>query len=128
MFEPKIAAIAALRASPDDIAQMENALEKSLSTLTPADFEIWDGVLHAAIARAAGNTLLNSFFDALNCLREDKIWGRLKEASLNRKRHNLYCRQHRKLVDDINDRNAVAAERTMRTHLEEIQRNLLGSL
>lgn len=127
VFEPKIAAIAALRATPDDIARMENALEKSLPAMAPADFEVWDGMLHTAIARAAGNTLLISFFDAINSLRADKIWGRLKEASLNRKRHHLYCRQHRKLIEAINERNALKAEKTMRTHLEEVQRNLLGS-
>lgn len=128
VLEPKIAAIAALRARPDDIARMEKAHEKSQLVLAPTDFEIWDGVLHVAISKAAGNTLLISFYDALTSLRDDKIWGRLKEASWSQKRQHLYCRQHRNLIDAINERNAVKAKKIMQKHLEDVQRNLLGSL
>jgi len=128
VLEPKIAAIAALRASPDDIVRMENALEQSLLALTPVDFETWDGILHAAIIKSAGNTLLISFSDVLTSLRHDKIWGQLKEASWSRKRQDLYCRQHRMLIEAISERNAVKAQKTMQKHLEDVQRNMLGSL
>lgn len=126
VFEPKIAAMAALRATPDDIDQMQNALDKSLVSEDTASFERWDEALHQAMAKSTGNTLLISFFDAINNLRGDKIWGRLKEASLNRERQQMYCSQHRKLLAAINDRDAVKAEQTMREHLEEVQKNLLG--
>jgi len=128
VFEPKIAAMAALRATPDDIDQMNKAHAKSLSAKDAVSFEVWDGALHQAVARSTGNRLLISFFEAINSLREDKIWGNLKEASLNRKRQNTYCRQHSDLVSAINDRNAVKAEQIMREHLEEVQRNLLGTI
>jgi len=127
VLEPKIAAIAALRATPDDINRMEKALAKSASATDSVSFEKWDGALHEAIATSTGNSLLISFFKAVNSLREDKIWGSLKEASLNRKRQDLYCRQHRNLVKAISDRNALEADSVMRSHLEEVQKNLLGN-
>ena len=128
VFEPKTAAVAALRATPGNLEQITNALVKSEAAKDPLSFEVWDGALHQAIAASTGNSLLISFFDAINNLREDKLWGRLKEASFSRSRHQFYCRQHRKLVDAIIDRDAVTAERVMRTHLEAVQKNLLGNL
>ena len=128
VIEPKIAAIAALRATSDDIDKMETALAKSAAAADSVSFEKWDGALHEAIATATRNALLISFFKAVNSLREDKIWGSLKEASLNRERQALYGRQHRDLVEAINDRNAPEAEKSMRLHLEEVQKNLLGNI
>jgi len=128
VIEPKIAAIAALRATPDDIDKMEAALAKSAAANDSVSFEKWDGALHEAIATSTRNSLLISFFKAVNSLREDKIWGSLKQASLNRSRQELYGRQHRNLVEAINDRNAIEAEKTMRIHLEEVQKNLLGNI
>jgi len=128
VFEPRLAAIAALRATAGDIERMNNALMKSEATTDPAYFEVWDGALHQAIVLSTGNSLLISLFEAINSLREDKLWGRLKEASFNRERHQAYCRQHRKLLDAIMYRDAAASERMMRVHLEAVQKNLLGNL
>jgi len=128
VLEPKIAAIAALRATPGNREEMTNALAKSEAATDPASFEVWDGALHHAIAESTGNSLLISLFEAINGLREDTLWGRLKEASFSRSRHQYYCQQHRNLVDAIMDRDAVVAERMMRAHLETVQKNLLGNL
>lgn len=128
VLEPKIAAMAALRATPADMEAMKTALIKSEDATDAAAFEILDGALHQMVANSCGNSLLISFFNAINSLREDKIWGRLKEASFSGSRHRLYCRQHRELVEAINDRDAAAAEKIMRAHLETVQRNLLGSI
>lgn len=128
VLEPKMAAIAALRATAGDIERMHNALVKSETTTDPAYFELWDGALHQAVALSTGNSLLISLFEAINSLREDKLWGRLKEASFSDERHQRYCRQHRQLVEAIVDRDAAAAERLMRLHLEAVQKNLLGNL
>ena len=128
VFEPKMAAIAALRATPGNLEKMTHALVKSETATDPHSFEVWDGALHLAIAASTGNSLLISFFEAINSLREDKLWGRLKEASFNRSRHQSYGRQHHKLVDAIIDRDAATAERVMRTHLETVQKNLLWNL
>jgi len=50
VFEPKMAAIAALRATPGYLEQMTHALVKSEVATDPVSFEMWDGVLHQAIA------------------------------------------------------------------------------
>jgi DNA-binding FadR family transcriptional regulator len=127
VIEPKNAAIASLRATPDDIDRMKNALAKSIATTDSVSFEKWDGALHEAIATSTGNSLLTSFFKTLNSLRENKIWGSLKEASLNRQKKQKYHIQHQNLVAAIAERKALEAEKAMRSHLEDVQKNLLGS-
>ena len=60
------------------------------------------------------------------CIDSGFIGSYLKEASFSR--YQSYCQQHRKMVDAIIDSDAVIAERMMRTHLEAVQKNLLGNL
>ena len=91
-------------------------------------FEHCDGALHAAIAEASHNLLLISLFNMVNSLRQDRIWGRLKEAAMNSKRQSAYNKQHRAIARAIMHRDAAEAEKIMREHLEIIQTNLLGSI
>jgi DNA-binding FadR family transcriptional regulator len=127
VIEPKNAAIASLRATPDDIDSMKNALAKSATATDSVSFEKWDAALHGAIATSTGNSLLISFFKTLNSLRENKIWGSLKEASMNREVKQSYDVQHQKLVLAIKDRKALQAEQAMRSHLEYVKKKLLRS-
>ena len=90
-------------------------------------FEHFDGALHSAIAEASHNLLLMSLFNTVNSLRQDRIWGRLKEAAMNSKRQRAYNKQHQALARAIKNREAAEAEKIMREHLEIIQKNLLGS-
>lgn len=125
LLEPRLAAMAAFRASAEDVARMEYCLRKSEAAGTTATFELWDGRLHRAIAEAARNHMLLALFDHLNAVRDDDLWGRLKTASFNRPRKLGYMAQHRELVDAIRQRNAAAAEKIMQTHLDGVRRDLL---
>lgn len=125
LLEPRLAAMAAFRASAEDVARMEYCLRKSEAAGTTASFELWDGRLHRAIAEAARNHMLLALFDHLNAVRDDDLWGRLKTASFNRPRKLGYMAQHRDLVDAIRQRNAASAEKIMQAHLDGVRRDLL---
>ena len=84
-----------------------------------------DEAFHLAIAEASHNLLLISLFNTVNSLRQDRIWGRLKEAAMNPRRQKLYNTQHREIAMAIENRDATTAEGVMRSHLEIIQKNLL---
>ena len=127
VLEPRIAALAARRATAADIEAMDRCIRKAETANDVATFELWDGALHRAIATGARNTLLLTLFDAVNAIRQEAIWGRLKEASLTAERQRLYNGQHRDCVDAIRDRNAMEADKHMVEHLTAVRENMFGS-
>lgn len=128
VLEPKIAAIAALRATKNDLDRLIHCLGRGESAADFATFEHWDEALHLAVSESTQNLLLVSMFKALNNLRQQQIWGRLKEAAMNSGRQKAYVLQHREIVEAIEHRNPGLAEKRMRHHLETVQKNLLGHI
>ncbi len=126
LLEPRIAALAALRATPLDLREMEQGAARCEAATDAAAFERWDGRLHRLIARAARNTMLLTLFDTINAARQGELWGRLKAESLTPERHGTYVRQHARVVAAIRDRDGAAAAREMDEHLATVQRHLLG--
>ena len=130
LIEPRIARQAAMRAKADDIAHMQRCLDKLdpyLHRDVSADqgriYDKWDGTLHQAVSEATQNALLVAFSDVINSLRSLYVWERLQNAALNRKRWQVYGKQHRAFVEAIAGRDPAAAERHMRRHLETVHRN-----
>jgi len=128
VLEPKIASISALRSTQNDLERMEHCLSRAESINDFNTFEHWDGALHVAIAESTHNLLLTSLFKTVNNLRQDKLWGRLKKAAMTSTRQKSYIRQHRELVRAIRNRDPANAEKTMRIHLETVQKNLIGNI
>mgnify|MGYP003690380923 CR=1 FL=1 len=128
LLEPHIAGLAARRATTADIEAMERAIQRSRTAADVAEFELWDGAYHRAMAEAAHNGLLKGLFDATNAIRKEEIWGRLKEASLTGARKQAYIRQHTECLDAIRDRDPQRAEALMRTHLETVKGNMFGAV
>lgn len=124
LIEPRIAALAARRATATDLAAMAYTLRKGESTGDVHAFELWDGAFHRAIAEAAHNALLLGLFDAVNAVRQEEIWGRLKLASLTPARLRAYVEQHHACLAAIRERNAARAERCMVEHLETVRSNM----
>lgn len=125
IIEPPTARLAALHATPDDIAFMEHCTRRGGTAGDTGTFEHWDGALHRRIAQAARNNFLLAIFDVVNGVRRDELWGRLKEATLTHRRRAAYGRQHDALVALIRDRDAAGAEAAMREHLETVKRHLM---
>ena len=126
LLEPRIAALAARRAAPANLDALARCVGKASAARDVAAFESWDSAFHRTIAEAAHNTLLLGLFDAVNAVRQEEIWGHLKEASLTPARQSLYNDQHAACLAAIRDRNAARAERCMVEHLETVRDNMFG--
>lgn len=124
VLEPQITALAARRANLDDQKEIDRCLAKSRASQDIATFELWDSALHQAIARAAHNTLLFGLFEAVNSIRESRIWGQLKVASLTPERLGVYHEQHIACTEAVRNRDPDAASATMRAHLETVRANM----
>ena len=126
-LEPRLAGLAALRITPNDIEKLAEYLERSRKLLDTAEYEHWDSRLHSTIAKASGNSLLFSLFEMVNSVRSNDVWGRLKEASLTPDRRKSYSHQHEKILEALKDRNSCLSESLMREHVETVKSHLLGA-
>ena len=62
---------------------------------TLAEFEYWDGRLHQTIIAAARNGLLASLYDAINTVRLQPEWAKLKERTVTPECRATFEEQHR---------------------------------
>ena len=125
MIEPALAARAAENATEQEIAHMQEILDRQREKMRRGEPTIEeDSEFHYAIAVAARNTVILRVLDVLmDLLRESRtrslqVPGRLERSIAG----------HRRVLEAIKRRDAAAAERAVRTHLEEIEDIVLKKL
>ena len=123
-LEPELAALAARRATGEDIARM-HALAERASHAPDADAaELWDGSLHRMIARIAGNPILSAAFTLINEVRQEQRWQQERQQARSPELVAEYVRHHAYIIDAINAREEDAARAAMRAHLLALKGNL----
>jgi DNA-binding FadR family transcriptional regulator len=125
-LEPYLANFAAVRATPDDLEKMRQALRGAEATASFQEFEEWDGQFHLLVAEAAKNQLLLRMTEITNNVRKEELWGTLKFRSLTEERMNAYMGEHLDIYQAIEDRDGKRAGEAMQKHLVHVRRNLLG--
>jgi GntR family transcriptional repressor for pyruvate dehydrogenase complex len=122
MLEPPIAARAAERISPDEIAALEQILKRQREKMLRGESTVEeDSEFHYAVAVAARNAVLRKVVDLMmDLLRESRsrsldVAGRLKRSYSG----------HRRILQAIRQRDAPGAEAAMLLHLQSIQTLLL---
>ena len=123
MLEPPLASRAATHASSDEIAEMEEILqrqEEKLALGEPAIAE--DSEFHYSIALASGNSVVLKVIDILmDLLRETR------ERSLQvPDRQEKSLAGHRRILSAIKRRDADAAKSAMRRHIEDVEEIVLN--
>jgi DNA-binding FadR family transcriptional regulator len=127
LIEPEVAALAALNATPDHVAEMRLCLQKSRVAATWRQYESWDSRLHRVIGEAAQNYLLLVLLDTLNAVRRAVTWGRLRPGRERPAPDHHSFGEHEAIVDAIQERDRNRARDAMRAHLVNVERNLLSS-
>jgi len=125
MIEPTLAARAAERATPEEIARLEEILERQAAKAARGEPTVdEDGEFHYQIALAARNGVVRSVLDVLmQLLRETRA--RSLQAP-GRPRRSL--EGHRRIVEAIARHDPEGAERAVRLHLEEIEAIVMKGL
>ena len=126
IMEPKIAALAALRATSQEIDEMQKSIDRGSAAETLVEFEKWDAVFHRIIVEAARNGLLASLYEGIHAVRAGNLWGKMKEQSLTPERMMAYIAKHQAILDAIKDRDSREAELNMYEHIVEARTNVLG--
>jgi GntR family transcriptional regulator, transcriptional repressor for pyruvate dehydrogenase complex len=123
VIEPALARLAALRASPMEVARIERAAGTPSDASAGADLSF-----HFAVAAGARNGLAAELYAQLRGIGRDS---RLRERE-PRPDSEAWVRErdaeHRAVADAIAARNPAAAEAAMRTHLLAVQRRVMERL
>lgn len=112
-IEPSAAALAAVRATGDDIREMELALSGQESAVTGEAFAIADAKFHLALVVGAHNELFGVILEAVGDMMMDV---RRQTAYLPGTRQQVTS-DHRHLADAVVQHDAAAAMRAMEDHL-----------
>jgi DNA-binding FadR family transcriptional regulator len=125
-LEPAIIEMVIGNATPADFEQMENCCKRAEAATSVEEFEVWDGMFHEVIARAAHNSFVARLFKLMNQARAQGEWGMLKKRSLTPERRLAYQSEHRQLLQAIKARDPVQAKALAIEHLVHVRRNLLN--
>jgi DNA-binding FadR family transcriptional regulator len=125
-IEPEIARLAARNATPADLAEMRTCLVRTRQATTWRQYESWDNRLHRTIAEAARNGLILALLETLNTVRRAVTWGRLRVEPVRPAPDHHSFAEHEAIVAAIEERDLARAAAAMRSHLQSVERNLLG--
>jgi DNA-binding FadR family transcriptional regulator len=119
-LEPALAALAAMKATVEDVAAIDRAAGRGAETRDQGSWGLWDGAFHGAIACACHNTLLLAAFRAVEASRAMTDWGRLRAAITTAPMRQASALEHQAISAAIAARDAAAAQRAMHAHLQSV--------
>ncbi|MDJ0512994.1 MAG: FadR/GntR family transcriptional regulator [Methyloceanibacter sp.] len=126
--EPFTARLATEHADAQAIEELSGVLANAAATRDPEDFAKWDGEFHLLLARASANPFLIHVFRQINHVRLNPQWGAVKANILMPEAISEYNRQHRAILDAIESRDPLLAQKRMTEHLESARSDLLKVL
>jgi DNA-binding FadR family transcriptional regulator len=115
VLEPEMAALAAERVTPQDLARLQDQtllIEKALADQDQKQYEIADLGFHLALANATHNELIGAIFDGLQ---------RTLRAWLEERSHTFHmgrgARSHRAVFDAVEAGDPEGARQAMKAHM-----------
>jgi GntR family transcriptional repressor for pyruvate dehydrogenase complex len=117
IVEPELAAQAALRATPEDIAQIRKeytAMQRAADTNTLVEHDL---LFHQAIFRVAGNRVCELMFSVVHRSLKELI---MRTSQLVDPEHTLVL--HRRILNAIRKRDPDEARRRMSEHLLDVRK------
>ena len=122
MLEPPLAARAATHATDDELAEMEEILQRQEAKMQRGEAAVnEDTEFHYSIALASGNTVVLKVLDVVMDLLRDT-----RERSLQVEgRAQRSLAGHRRILAAIKRRDAESAKAAMRRHVEDVEEIVL---
>ena len=118
ILEPEISALAATRATEQDLATMRDAVEVMDKTARDSDAYIEaDLDFHLALAEAAGNAIVLSLIDSIvGLLREQRL--RIFQTGSGPERGQFH---HRRILEAVERHDPQGARAAMQAHLMQVR-------
>jgi GntR family transcriptional repressor for pyruvate dehydrogenase complex len=124
LIEPHIAALAAERATPNDIAQLKKIVAKQSAAVSRGETGVEaDAELHFSIGRATRNQALQKLVAGLM-----EMLSRSREESLQTdERRASSIDAHRRIIAAIEKHDKARARSEMLRHIQQVEENVLSS-
>lgn len=119
-LEPALAALAAVKATAEDVEAIARAARRGAETRDQDSWGLWDGAFHGAVVRACHNPLLLAAFQEVEASRALTDWGRLRAAITTAPMRQASALEHQAISAAIAARDAAMAQRAMRAHLQSV--------
>jgi DNA-binding FadR family transcriptional regulator len=121
IFEPEAARLAALRATPDDLRELEEVIEKMTRVVEAGEPpSSYDLIFHKLIARAAYNPILEMLAESMLEVASQVITE--LHPTIDVLRHVLKC--HQDVFEAIRKRDGDLAFSAMSEHIIDVQKRL----
>jgi GntR family transcriptional regulator, transcriptional repressor for pyruvate dehydrogenase complex len=125
LLEPSAAALAAARATPDDLAAVHAAMHVMEHADAPEALVEGDTAFHGAIAAATGNAALASL---LENLASPTIRARIWRAATESQAIDETLAEHRRILEALEARDPEVARAASAMHVSRVERWLRGVL
>src|SRR4051812_20463749 len=126
LLEPAAAAFAATNASVGELNAVREAHQAATDALDMPSFEQWDAEFHHRIFACSRNEFLKEIHNLMRVLRNQPLWFEMKKRSFSEERRRTYCAEHQAILDALVSRDRDGARQAMLSHLQTVERNLLG--
>ena len=127
LIEGEVAALAASRASPEDLAAMAERIEEMVRDHDAGlPWHAADLGFHVAIARATGNAALASVVERLWQEQHAPVFVLLSERVRLKENWAATLRGHLEILDAIQNASRKAAKDRMRAHLRQVLNMMTG--
>ena len=120
LIEPAVAGLAAVRATPANILQLQDVLDRSAGRLKQADSLRLDIEFHLLLAQAAQNPLLS----ALQSMTSEWTAGVRQHSHSTAEGRRMSTRGHQALLDAVTAHDGAAAKKAMEDHLTDVQQTI----
>jgi len=123
MVEPALVSLAAMKASPEDLAELEKCARKNAAAKDDQEWQQWDHRFHLLIAQATRNPAIIALMEAINGVR---VRPALREKTVDQETRRHFAKQHHAIVSAMSSRDSEAAAQRMREHLLNVQMRVHG--
>jgi DNA-binding FadR family transcriptional regulator len=124
ILEPDIARLAAVKATADQIVEMQQLCAEMRRAKDWDEYEQLDWRFHNLLAQASGNTLLVEIQKVVNGVRRAVVWGHLARRPTGPSPDYHSFGEHDAIVDAVARRDRRGASDAMRRHLMNIASTL----
>ncbi|HEY4349635.1 MAG TPA: FCD domain-containing protein [Paraburkholderia sp.] len=118
VIEPALVALATMKASPADLAELDKVARKNASTKDDYEWQQWDHRFHLLLAQATRNPAIIALLEAINGVR---VKPALREKTVDQETRKRFAEQHQAVVTAMIARDSELAEQRMREHLSSVQ-------